>query len=180
MLPEIALKKFDDAVNEVRRYAQHGRPGYVVDVLHAEYPRLVVRLQNPKGPPFVLRVTAFEWNARPASYQFVNPEDFSQPLPVDRWPGQPFLPEPDGRRLHRGPFRADNRLAVDLKSRHAPPTRPFICLRGTHEYHQDERHRKDVWYPLRNDVTYGINSMIITIQERIYKVQGGTDAAATT
>jgi hypothetical protein len=180
MLEAISRTKYAAAVEEVRQYARHGRPGYVVEVIEAVYPRLVVRLQNPKGAPFYLRIDMVDWNSVPASYQFVKPDDFNQVLSADHWPGQPFLPEPDGRRLHNGPFRNDNQLVTDQKQRKAAPMRPFICLRGTREYHRDLRHRQDQWFPLRGDIQYGINSMIIAIQERIYRVTGAAHATANT
>lgn len=175
MLAEIARKKFDREVDLVRTYSAQGRPGYAAEILHAEFPRLVVRLANPNGPPFILRVEAPDWDSMPASYKFVRPDDFSEVLPVEQWPGQPFPPQ---HPTHNGPFRNDNQLTIDRARRRLgpPPARPFICLEGTREYHHDERHKNDAWYPKRKDIRFNLNSMIVTIQQRIYKVSGVDDA----
>jgi hypothetical protein len=180
MLPEVARKKFDAEVEAVRRYAAHGRPGYAPEVVHAAYPRLVVKLNNPAGEPYYLRVDAAGWNTNPASYTFVRATDHNATLPATQWPGRPVPATATTPPQARGPFRPDHQPVTDVVRRKGPlPVRPFICLEGTREFHRDGRHQTTPWDAQRHSLAFSINTMIITIQDRIYTVNGVTVGPAT-
>ncbi len=162
----VARAKFHRQVDLIQDYIAAGRSGYQWKVLKAEGSRIVVEMEHPGREALVLRVLANDWDEKPASFLFVDGADssYNRMLPPQRWPGAPF----NGNRA--GPFRDDHRRVRRPQAELAAGRRPFICLRGTREFDEDQRHQNEPWEQFRSKDNFTILAMLIAIQEKIHDV----------
>lgn len=149
----VSRRKFAAEVARLKAYIAERRPGFEWKLVEAAFPRFIVDM--PAGnKSYRMRIYANEWDARPASYRFIDPADdrYNTILPAKDWPkgGTPFL------------------LAHMTPGEERPiANRPFICLPGTREYHAHKSHQNTPWEPLRGDAEYSFTALLIAIQNRV-------------
>lgn len=158
---EVSQLKFEAEVARVHAYAQEGRPGFTWRIVRTAYPHLILQMECQAGPTFLLRVLARDWPSKPASYLFLDPNDplHRRILPAAYWP-------------EKGPFLRDHQPVHEKKRavQHGP--RPFICLRGTREFHDDKRHQREPWEIVRREPGQTILDQLIAIQLKINTAYG--------
>ncbi|MBW3127205.1 putative metal-binding protein [Hymenobacter profundi] len=169
--PQVTRAKFNDEVAKFRSsdVAQRARG---ILLLKAEFPYVLLGFAAPRLRPtpllFGVRIDFSEYDLQPPSVQFVDPFT-ERALRVEEMPTQFLkrngdLPKPDAN----GAIQ----LSVQpLLQHHAPDGPPFLCVRGTREYHEHPAHTGDSWHLYRGttvgtlghiiDVlyTYGINPL---------------------
>jgi hypothetical protein len=89
-------------------------------IVEATYPVLDVLFEHAKAAPMRLRLICNDWDEIPPSIQLLN-RDGSPLVPLPPNPGQ----------FNGGP--------------HPTTGRPFVCMRGSREYHTHGGHLSDVW-----------------------------------
>jgi hypothetical protein len=94
-------------------------------VLHAvEYPVVDVSFTSPGRTPLRVRFRCDEWNGKPPSIEVLREDGTPHASP---WPPNG---NPSGV-FHQGP--------------HPTTGRPFICMRGSREFHSHSSHAGDLW-----------------------------------
>jgi Predicted metal binding domain len=94
-------------------------------VLHAvEYPVVDVCFTSPGRTALRVRFRCDEWNGKPPSIEVLREDGTPHASP---WPPNA---NPSGV-FHQGP--------------HPTTGRPFICMRGSREYHSHSSHAGDLW-----------------------------------
>lgn len=90
-------------------------------VVKVEYPVLDVIFEHPTAAPLRLRMTCDDWDELPPSIELLDAA------------GSHLAAAPPnvGNVFHPGPHRHTGR--------------PFVCMRGTREYHTHESHLTDYW-----------------------------------
>src|SRR5689334_22906599 len=101
------------------------RRGWVMHTL--EYPLINVSYTAPNRTPLRLSFTCDNWNDLPPSIRLESP---------DGTPLTQIAPNPTGV-FHAGPHNVTNL--------------PFVCMRGSREYHTHPSHVADSWEPLRGE-----------------------------
>jgi hypothetical protein len=90
-------------------------------VVTAEYPVLDVSFKHATAAPLRLRFTCTDWDELPPSIELLDAAGKHLTAP----------PPHVGSVFHPGP--------------HASTGRPFVCMRGSREYHTHESHLTDYW-----------------------------------
>jgi hypothetical protein len=108
-------------------------------VIHSkEWPILDVTINHSR--PIRFRFYCDDWDDSPPSIEILNPD------------GSPFSGQiPPGGQFHAGPHPRNQR-------------RPFICMRGSREYHTHPSHTNDNWEQYREQD--GMNIIGILMQLR--------------
>lgn len=162
----VARAKFQREAERIQTYIATERRGYRWRLLKVDSARIILEMEHPGHEPLILRVWAHDWDQRAASYRFIDRADptFTRILPPSKWPGWPFHDN------HTGPFRDDHRPIGDAVAQKAAGRRPFICLHGTREFHEDQRHQNEPWEQFRGMDNYSILATLISIQAKIHDV----------
>jgi len=108
-------------------------------ILHQKkYPVLDCEFTKPGCDSLRLRLSCDEWSTEPASIELLMSD------------GSPLPPEdvPVGK------------TSVFNKSLHNITNKPFVCMRGSREYHTHKSHVKDSWEPLRGDTAYQLDNLL--------------------
>lgn len=128
----LSKRLFDEQVKHFSPRLAESR-GWIFHCM--SYPILDCEFQADGRKPIRLRFDCQEWNTRPPS--------------IDLLDGQGRLIEKDG--LPSGLPSVYNPSAHDRTGR------PFVCMRGSFEYHTHPSHLSDLWESLRgsNDYTLG-------------------------
>ena len=92
-----------------------------------EYPTIDCCFSGPEKKPIRVRLSCEDWNDQPPSIEI---------LEADGSPVSAGLVDPNSV-FNRGP--------------HPATGRPFICTRGSREYHAHDSHRDDLWENLKGD-----------------------------
>ena len=106
-------------------------------ILHsASYPTVDCSFTAPGRKTLRLRLTLDDWNDLPPSILLLD----SDGVPLSRGPSDP-----------KGVFN---------NSSHPTTGRPFICMRGSREYHTHSSHTSDHWGPLRTHASYTLFNIV--------------------
>ena len=118
-------------------------------VLHAlEFPVINVSYTAPGRTPLRVTFTCDNWNDQPPSIRLES---------ADGVPLKQIRPNPTGV-FHGGP--------------HHLTGLPFVCMRGSREYHTHPSHVADVWEPLRGGSNYDIGGIMTQIWNAWLKGSG--------
>lgn len=108
-------------------------------VFEKAYPVFDVGFTSPQGKQLRLRMICDNWNEVPPGVE------------LQAWNGTPLTQvPPSSTNIFNG-------------SRHRVTGSPFICMRGTREYHTHESHLKDPWEPLRPLAEYRQGEIVTQI-----------------
>lgn len=102
----------------------------------AMYPLLDCSFTAPERKTLRLRLACDDWNDLPPSISLLDSA---------------------GSQLTRGPT---DPKGVFNNSAHPSTGRPFICMRGSREYHTHSSHVNDLWAPLRSDPRYTLFNIV--------------------
>lgn len=138
MHPRLAIARFERALAGITAELCTER-GWTIH--SRSYPVLDVGFTSLGGGSLRLRLQCDRWNALPPSVALLTSD------------GQPF---PAGRTIasstgifHVGPH---------------PNTRaPFVCMRGTREYHTHDSHLTDAWEALRDSPDFSLGEIVTQI-----------------
>lgn len=122
------------------------RRGWVLHTL--AYPVINLSYTAPGRTPLRLAFTCDNWNELPPSIRLETP---------DGAPLHKLSPNPTGV-FHAGPHHLTNL--------------PFVCMRGSREYHTHPSHVSDAWEPLRGTPNYDVGGIITQIWNAWLKGSG--------
>lgn len=106
-------------------------------ILHrVEFPTLDCEFTHAEKPHLRLRFHCHDWNTLPPSIELLTGD--AEPLTVV--PGR--------------------RTSVFNNSAHPVTGKPFICMRGSREYHTHSSHVKDLWEPIRGQSQYSLGGIL--------------------
>jgi putative metal binding uncharacterized protein len=109
------------------------------EVLSCEFPTLEVLFTDPGRVPLRVKMTCADWNEFPPSIALLDREgEFLINIPRD--PAGVFNP-----------------------SVHPATGRPFICMRGSLEYHIHPSHVNDPWELLRGKSAYDLGGILTQV-----------------
>jgi Predicted metal binding domain len=120
------------------------RRGWILQV--AEYPQLTVDFTRASRPSLRLVVECANFPSVPPAVALAN-DNGEMLLQVPALPGGQF---------HQGP--------------HAKTGRPFVCMRGTREYHTHESHLTDSWDNYRATPEFSLGGILTQIWNAWMKV----------
>lgn len=101
------------------------------------YPILDVTIRHSR--PLRLRMTAPNWDDQPPSIELLNPD------------GSPLTGPMPGGIFHQGP--------------HPTAGRPFICMRGSLEFHTHSSHLNESWAQYRGQDGMGLIGIMMQIAD---------------
>jgi len=109
-------------------------------MLHTvEYPVVDVAFCAPGRTTLRLLVRAEDWNGQPPSIEL----QAADGTPLTKAPVAP------GAQFHQGP--------------HPSTGKPFVCMRGSREYHTHSSHLTDLWSNYRELPEYTLSSIITQV-----------------
>ena len=148
--PQVSRSKFEEELTKFRSSEASQRARGVL-LLRAEFPHIVLGFAAPNIKPnpvllFGVRVDFSEYDLLPLSLQFVDP--FTERLLRYEEVPVKFLKRNGGLQL------PDENGGVQLNvqpllQHHAPDGPPFLCIKGTREYHEHPFHTGDSWFLYR-------------------------------
>lgn len=100
-------------------------------VVTAEFPVLDVVFNHPVRAPLRLRFTCQGWDDEPPSIEILT--EGGEPIPSFRDPS------------HAHDYVFAGGLSIYNSGPHEQTGRPFICMRGSREFHIHSGHRNEVW-----------------------------------
>ncbi len=128
MLEALSRALFDRQVGSLdRRFVE--RRGWTV--VTAQYPVLDVIFNHPTRPPLRLRMTCVEWDDLPPSIELLTADGAYIPpsLPAD----------------HPYSYVFTGGSSIFNSGPHPNTNRPFICMRGSLEFHTHSSHLQESW-----------------------------------
>jgi hypothetical protein len=108
-------------------------------LLSKEFPTLEVLFTEAGRPPLRVKLHCRDWNEQPPAIQLLN-SDAQLLASIPRDPGGVFNP-----------------------SAHPVTGRPFICMRGSREYHTHPSHMNDPWDQLRGKSAYDLGGILTQV-----------------
>lgn len=128
MLEALSRGAFEREVARLdKRFVEHRN----WTVIAAQYPVLDVVFGHPVRAPLRLRFTCDGWDDQPPSIEILTAD--GQHIPSHRGPGH----------LHEYVFTGGQGIYNSGPGEQAP--RPFICMRGSREFHLHSGHRAEHW-----------------------------------
>lgn len=116
-------------------------------ILGREYPALELMFDHESRPPLRLRLVCDNWNELPPSIELLDQEgNFLSAAPRD--PAGVFNPGP-----------------------HPMTQKPFICMRGSREYHTHPSHLDDHWDRLKLRSDYDLGGILTQVWRAWSKAQ---------
>jgi hypothetical protein len=100
-------------------------------VISAQYPVLDVMFGHPARAPLRLRFTCDGWDDLPPSIEILASD--GQPIPSNRGPNHPYE------------YVFAGGMSIYNSGPHEQTGRPFICMRGSRQFHTHSGHRAEVW-----------------------------------
>jgi putative metal binding uncharacterized protein len=117
------------------------------EVLSCEFPVLEVLFTSAARVPLRVKMGCADWNELPPSIGLLDREaNYLSVIPRD--PGGVFNPSP-----------------------HPSVGRPFICMRGSLEYHNHPSHVNDPWEQLRRKTGYDLGGILTQVWRAWKKAQ---------
>jgi hypothetical protein len=113
-----------------------------------DYPVIDCEFRNSGRTPLRLRFQCNDWNALPPAIELLNA---------------------DGTALTTLPSNSTN---VFNSSAHPITGRPFICMRGSREYHTHSSHTSDSWDNLKGLEAYSLGGILTQIWHAWLKGNG--------
>ena len=108
-------------------------------VFEKAFPVFDVGFTSPQRKQLRLRLNCDNWN------------EVAPAVELQDWNGTP---------LTKVPPSSTN---IFNESSHRYTGKPFICMRGTHEYHTHESHTNDPWEPLRPQAEFRLGEIVTQI-----------------
>jgi hypothetical protein len=134
--PKLAKRRFDrDLAGVTDELCEERR----WKIFRQEYPVLDVGFTSTGGAQLRLLLTCEHWNDVPPSITLMS------------YQGEAILVLPPGHSniFHAGP--------------HAQTQRPFVCMRGSREYHIHESHIADVWEDLKESADFRLGEIVTQV-----------------
>lgn len=104
-----------------------------------EFPVIDCEFEHPEKQHLRVRFHCDDWNTLPPKIELLTPK------------GEPLIIVP-GRKT--GVFNA---------SAHPVTGKPFICMRGSREYHTHKSHTADLWEPLRGQSSLSLGGILTQV-----------------
>ena len=145
MHPAAAKALFEEQVQHLTS-ALCERRGWIMHAL--AYPIINISYTAPGRTPLRMTYRFDDWNDHPPSIRLEDPH--GTPL-------QQLLPNPTGV-FHAGPHNVTNL--------------PFVCMRGSREYHTHPSHVSDLWAPISAGGQYDIGGILTQIWHAWLKGRG--------
>lgn len=114
-----------------------GRRRWLLNGVH--YPVLDCTFSGFEQEPLRVRLTCDDWNTQPPRMDLLDAS------------GEFLLELPNGT------------INVFNRSKHPDTGRPFVCMRGSREYHTHPSHRSDMWEQLRSDPAYSLPGLLFQL-----------------
>jgi hypothetical protein len=129
MLEALARGAFDREVGRLDKRLLQWR-GWTV--ITDKFPVLDVVFGHATRPPLRLRFTCDGWDDQPPSIELLDEAGAHLPTPCPAGHPHHYVFANSGSVFNTGPHSATT-------------ARPFVCMRGSREYHTHDGHRTDSW-----------------------------------
>ncbi|WP_026221504.1 putative metal-binding protein [Ancylobacter sp. FA202] len=121
-------------------------------VLTAQFPVLDVVFNHHSRVPVRLRFTCDGWDDQPPAIEILTAD--GQHIPSTREPGSPYE------------YVFTGSMSIFNSGPHEQHTRPFICMRGSRDYHNHSGHSADHWDNYRGQSGNGLLGLL----EQLWRV----------
>ena len=135
MLKEVSKALFEEQTRGLNTKLAKSR-GWTIHKV--EFPIIDCEFSEDGWQGLRILMECSEWDERPPSIE---------------------LQSPDGNTLPEGMVPVGS-THVFNKSRHQNTQRPFVCMRGSYEYHTHSSHINDLWSPLRGKDAYTLGEIL--------------------
>lgn len=147
MLDFVAKTLFDQSVSKL---TPRLLKGYGWRLIEASYPTLEVVFERGATPPLRLRLTCDGWNDLPPSIALLSQE------------GDPIrMGQPNPNPTYSEMFSRSN--SVLNAGPHEITQMPFVCMRGSREYHTHSSHRSDAWENYRRQSGNDLIGLVVQV-----------------
>lgn len=142
----VARRKFDREIAQFRQMESVYR-GRGIWLISAEFPRVLVAFATPKSPnvfvPFAAEIDFTDYDAQPLSVILVHPVTFKRLKVSDILPQ--FSIGMAGRMM-RLRTTSNGQVVTENIVQAWDEERPFLCIAGVREYHDNPAHTGDSWW----------------------------------
>lgn len=150
MLEFVARQKFDEAVAKL---TPRVLKAYGWRLQGASFPVLDLVFEKGATPPLRVRFTCDGWNEEPPSIALLMPD--GRPIPANY--NDPVY----------GPLFARSNSVLNA-SPHELTGQPFVCMRGSREFHTHSSHRSESWDNYRNQSGNDLIGLVVQLH-RVWK-----------
>lgn len=152
MLEAVSKSMFDEAVSKL---TSRLLKGYGWKLLEAAYPILDVVFEEGAIPPLRVRLMCDGWNDLPPSIALLTPAG----VPI-RTPYTGLDPEQQDPAYLQMFSRSNSVLNM---SAHDSTGLPFVCMRGSREFHTHSSHRAEAWDNYRNQSGNDLIGLVVQL-----------------
>lgn len=142
----VAQRKYDEEIKNFRRmesvYRERG-----IWLISADFPRVIIAFATPKSPnvfvPFAAEIDFTDYDAEPLSVVLVHP------VTLKRLKMSEVLPQFSmgmAGRMIRLRTLNNGQVVTDQILQAFDDSRPFLCIAGVREYHDNPAHTGDSWW----------------------------------
>ena len=142
----VARRKFDHEVEQFHRMGAICRERGIW-LIYADFPRVIVAFATPKSPnvfvPFAADIDFSDYDAQPLGVVLVHPVTFKR-LKLSE-----ILPQFSmgmAGRMMRLRTTANHQVIPDNIVQAFDESRPFLCIAGVKDYHDNPAHTGDSWW----------------------------------
>lgn len=150
MLEFVSKRMFDEAVSKL---TPRLLKGYGWRLIEAAYPMLDVVFEEGATPALRVQLTCDGWNDQPPSIALLTPAG----TPLQAGGNDPVY----------GPMFARSNSVFNAGA-HETTQKPFVCMRGSREFHTHSGHRAEAWENYRDQSGNDLVGLVVQLS-RVWK-----------